>query len=122
MSSSKLSGVSILVVEDDPIIALDLGEMLTQQGALLVGPAHTVPKALELIANHMIDVAVLDYRLENDTAVTVAAPLEARHIPFLFHTSSRGDPQRAYPHVRILHKPTQPEQLVSAITALITQR
>lgn len=121
MSSGELLGLRILVVEDDPIVALGLGDMLTAAGANLVGPAYTVAKALEFIANQTIDAAVLDYRLEKETALPVAAELEKRHIPFLFHTSSRDNPKRAYPNAPLLDKPTPSAQLVAEIRALVTR-
>lgn len=45
MSSSELWGLRILIVEDDPIIALDVAETLVDAGAIVVGPAHTVTQA-----------------------------------------------------------------------------
>jgi CheY-like chemotaxis protein len=122
MGSALLAGLRILVVDDESIIALGIAETIVHAGASVVGPAHTVSRALGLIEATTIDAAVLDYRLEYETALPIAELLVARDIPFLFHTSSRETPQQAYPRVPILDKPTQPEVLVEAIRALIDRR
>jgi DNA-binding response OmpR family regulator len=122
MHPLPLHGLRILVVEDDPIIALDLPEVLRAAGAEVVGPAHTVAKALRLIETQPVDAAVLDHRLEDHTAIPVGERLLRDGVPFLFHTSSRGGPELAFPTVRILDKPTHPEQLVAEIKALTGSR
>jgi CheY-like chemotaxis protein len=122
MGPAPLHGLRILIVEDDPIIALDLAEMLQSAGAAVVGPTHTVARALRLIERQAIDAAVLDYRLERDTAILVGERLTRDGVPFLFHTSSRPGPERAFPSVRILDKPTRPERLIAEIKALVGSR
>ena len=90
MNSTSLYGLRILVVEDEPIIALDVARLLAAAGATVVGPAHTVAHALRLIERSSVDVAVLDYQLETETASLVVHRLRSMEIPFLFHSSSRG--------------------------------
>jgi DNA-binding response OmpR family regulator len=70
--SSLLDGLRVLVVEDDPIIALDVTSSLARAGATVVGPAYTVALALDLIDCSPIEAAVLDYRLEAGTASPIA--------------------------------------------------
>lgn len=119
MSDNPLTGLRVLIVEDDPFIALDMGYILSEAGAEIVGPAHTASSALTLIDNQVPDIAVLDWRLERETASPVADRLASLDVPFLFHTSSRGEPEAAHPGATIVGKPTQPEQLVLAVIALI---
>ena len=122
MISSVLDGLRVLVVEDDPIIALDVASSLTVAGAIVLGPAYTVSQALELIDRSPVDAAVLDYRLEAETASPIAHRLVAMEIPFLFHTSSSSSPALAHPGVLIIDKPTRPGQLVAAVNALTRTR
>jgi CheY-like chemotaxis protein len=122
MGSIGLDCVRILVVEDDAIIALDIASSLALAGATIVGPAYTVSQALDLIERSPVDAAVLDYRLEAETASPIAHRLAAMGVPFLFHTSSRSSPALAHSGVPILDKPTRPEQLVSAVMALTGRR
>jgi CheY-like chemotaxis protein len=118
MTRSLLHGLRILVVEDDPIIALDIVGTLADAGATVIGPVYRVARALDLLETSVIDIAVLDYRLENESVSPVADRLSTRGIPYLFHTSSRNQVEQAHPGVPILEKPTRPEQLVVALKAL----
>jgi DNA-binding response OmpR family regulator len=122
MPSSPLLGLRILLVEDDPIIALDVAQTLAGAGATVIGPAYRVAQAMDFIERSAIDLAILDFRLERETVSPVADRLSAQAIPYLFHTSSRSGPERAHPGVPIIDKPSRPEQLVAAIRALTNMR
>lgn len=117
-----LAGQRILVVEDDPIIALDLAQTLCNAGAVVIGPALMVASALQMVEDSLPDLAVLDWRLETETTAPVARRLAELGVPFLFHTSSRGDPETFHPGILIIDKPTRPEQLVHALQALTCAR
>lgn len=118
MAGKGLEGLRILLVEDDPIIALGVAQSLRDAGAVVIGPAHTVAKALHIIRDGAIDAAVLDYRLESETASPVAQRLSDLDVPFLFHTSSRGAFEQDHPRAPVIDKPTSSAQLVAAIKAL----
>jgi DNA-binding response OmpR family regulator len=113
-----LLGLNVLVVEDDPIIALDLEQILTDAGATVVGPADRIAQAQLLFERTKIDVAVLDFRLEKETASPIALQLSAKGIPFVFYTSSRGHPELQHPGVPIVEKPAHPEKLLAVVKAL----
>ena len=53
----------ILVVEDDALIAMELGERLADMGYEVLGPAHTIAEAEALIERAMPDGALLDASL-----------------------------------------------------------
>jgi two-component system, response regulator PdtaR len=53
--------LAVLIVEDEPLIALDLEAMLERRGARIVGPAATVREALSLLQSERPDVALLDF-------------------------------------------------------------
>ena len=118
MLSSELAGLRILIVEDDPIIALDVAETLADAGAIVIGPAHTVAQAFKLVDGGGLDAAVLDYRLEREVSSPIADWLGRVCVPYLFHTSSRLEPQAAYPHITVIDKPTQRDILVALIKTL----
>src|SRR3954451_25179589 len=92
--SGELEGLRVLVVEDDPIIALDGKATLERAGGSVVGTAYRIAQALALLDTEF-DVAVLDFRLEAETPQPVAEKLLTRGVPFLFYTSSRGHPRMA---------------------------
>ena len=80
-----LSG-TVLVVEDNMIIALEAEEVLTAMGAETVDMAASVREALRLIETSPPDRALLDVNLGSETSVAVATKLAALGIPFAFAT------------------------------------
>ena len=81
-----MQGRSILVVEDDYMIAQDVQDDLEEAGATVIGPVPAVSEALHLIESTPIDAAVLDVNLGEERSFPIAEALEARAIPFLFAT------------------------------------
>ena len=110
----------ILIVEDEWLIADDLSEQLEQAGLEVVGPAHSVQPALDLIENQVIDAALLDISLHSETSFPVARLLAARHIPFAFLT---GYAQQELPPERrdhiVLNKPVERSALLSTVGKLL---
>ncbi len=116
-----LNSVRILLVEDDPIIGLDLREMLEAAGAEVVGPAYDAAGAVALLDAVSIDLAVLDNIIVGGDSTPVADALTRRGVPFLFHTSQRGSLDERYPDVLIIDKPSRPGELVAALQHLARQ-
>ena len=79
-----LEGFSLLVLEDQMLTALDLQDGLKRLGAASVEIAGTVEKALEVIAERLPDIAVLDVDLDDDTSFPVADELAAHDVPYIF--------------------------------------
>ena len=74
---------NILVVEDEPILALDLCDQLAGAGFAVVGPAFDAAEGLELVARMDCDLAILDVNLGRETSEPVARELRRRGIPFV---------------------------------------
>ena len=115
----QLQNVRVLLVEDDPIIALDMTYMLEAAGAIVIGPAHNVASAIALLQSNNFDVAVLDHLIVGGNSLPVADELARRRSQFLFHTSHRGDLSRIYPQIQVIDKPSRPGELVAALAALV---
>jgi len=81
----------VLVVEDDPIIALDFEDTLLGFGVKTVRTAANVAKALELIGLRPPEFALLDVSLNREKSFAVAERLEALKIPFAFVTGYGAD-------------------------------
>ena len=58
------------------------------------------------------------YRLENEVSAPIADWLDRIPVPYMFYTSSRAEPQKAYPNIIIIDKPTQRDLLVAVIKDL----
>ena len=76
----------VLVVEDDPIIALDFEDTILSFGVKTVRTAANVARALELIAVRPPEFALLDVSLIREKSYAVAERLEALKIPYAFVT------------------------------------
>ena len=86
MSAASLKGRSILVVEDDYMIAEGVREELERAGAKVIGPVPSVLKALRLVERETIDAAVLDVNLGEERSFPIAEVLQGKAVPFLFST------------------------------------
>lgn len=121
MSGSPLAQRRILVVEDEALLAELLCEELAGVGAVVVGPAGTVQRALEVIgAEARLDAAILDVNLGGDSAEPVAARLKALEVPVLLTT---GYDTAALPptmaHLSCWRKPSTFEALVDKLARLL---
>jgi DNA-binding response OmpR family regulator len=116
-----LSGVRVLVVEDDPLISMDLEDTLAEAGALVVGLCRTLDDAMARANVDDFAVAVLDFSLGGtDTASPVARRLVRRRVPFILYTgTSKRDPNLAEWTCPIVEKPASPRALVSAIKTVL---
>ena len=83
-----LEGRALLVVEDEYLIAADMTFILEEMGAEVLGPAHSVATALDLIERHgeRLDGAILDINLGKEQVFPVADLLRSRNVPFIFST------------------------------------
>lgn len=104
--SDHSSGLRVLLVEDENLIALLLEDMLADLGHTVIGPVARLNKALEIAQREAFDVAILDVNINGGDTYPIAEAIAARDIPFVFSTgygkNSLGAPYRDRP---ILQKP-----------------
>jgi CheY-like chemotaxis protein len=81
----------VLIVEDDPIIALDFEDTISGFGVKTVRTAASVAKALDMIAVRPPDFALLDVGLIREKTFAIAERLDALKIPFVFVTGYGAD-------------------------------
>jgi CheY-like chemotaxis protein len=93
MQSALSDGLpnDVLIVEDDPIIALDFEDRILGFGVRAVRCAGSVAHALMMIAERAPQFALLDVGLAREKSFEVAARLSALKIPFAFVTGYGGD-------------------------------
>ena len=110
---------TVLIVEDEPLIALDLHAALSAEGAGIIAATNTAD-ALQLIRRNEISAAVLDIGLGDRDCTAVCQALLHHRVPFVFYTGNpRADILRAWPEVLVLIKPTRPREIVACITDLV---
>ncbi|MCB8875305.1 response regulator [Acidisoma silvae] len=102
-----LEGQSVLVVEDQVLIALDMEDMLHDLGAGECWMVSGVAEATRLIAMKTPDLALLDFNLGHETSEAVADRLMALAVPFVFVTGYGDGLAIAdrFRHVPIVGKP-----------------
>lgn len=115
----SLRDKKVLVVEDQYLIAADLGRALTKLGGSVVGPFASTEAAWDEIAKNSVDFAFLDINLDEDTVFPLADELERRGVPFVFATGHDASilPERFKSKPR-LEKPFTALALVEVIRRL----
>ena len=116
-ATERLSGVRVLVVEDEYYIADDLRRGLKGAGARIIGPVGSVALAEAAIERGDFDCAVLDLNLHGESAAVVADQLKMMGIPFAIATGygSSAVPER-HNDVPRLEKPFDPSQVVELVS------
>jgi PAS domain S-box-containing protein len=109
---SEFHGRRILLVEDEPLVAMDVEAQVIAEGYEVVGPAGTLEKARGLIAEEHLDAALLDANLGGHSVEELAAALTRKGIPFAFATGYGRDAlPKAFAQAPVLTKPFAPQQL-----------
>lgn len=115
-AASFLGGKTILLVEDEFLLALQLEDLLQSRGATVRGPYSKLDEAMEAARRDHFDFAILDINLNGTLVYPLADDLLGRGIPFLFLTgySLSNLPER-FRGVTRLNKPCEPNLLIGAL-------
>ncbi|WP_421694307.1 hypothetical protein [Aestuariivirga sp.] len=103
---SHVLGRTVLLVEDELLVAWDLEQTLTAAGMLV--PASSVASALDLIKSTTPDAAILDLNLRGELVTPVARRLRELGVPFVLSTAYnhlRSEGEDAFQGVENLGKP-----------------
>jgi CheY-like chemotaxis protein len=116
--SKQPSGLRVLLVEDEMMVALHVESMLLELGHQVTGPIGWLIQAVAIAEREDLDFAVLDLNINGGNAYPVAAALRTRGVPFIFATGY-GGAALAAPFVNhpTLQKPYFLEDLRGAIKA-----
>ncbi len=124
MADVSIRGCTVLVVENEFMIAEDLSSSLVDVGAVVLGPVSSVPAALALLAAEPdIHGAVLDINLNGHMVFPVADALAMRQVPFVFATGyDQSFVPEAYAGVLRFQKPVDTAKMLRAIGRQIRSR
>lgn len=119
-----LSQARILLVENEPLIAMELAGTIAESGGLVTAMARSLYDAMALAAAAECDAAVLDVHLSDGKIFGVAAILAKRGIPFVFCTADTdGIPSLSdWSEVPVIAKPFRPETVIGEIARLLSAK
>ena len=119
-----LNGLSILIVEDEWLIALDLADTVEHLGGKVLGPVATVAQALALIKSSEARAAILDAHLLDRDVTPLAVQLLRSGVPFVIQTGTGISAELAqqYPHLPVVMKPVTSTAVVEALVSEIHLR
>jgi CheY-like chemotaxis protein len=110
----------ILIVEDEPFIALTLEDILNELGFTVAGTVSRVTDAIDFIGREPIDGALLDVNLGSQKIDPVADLLAERGCPFIFTTGyGRSGIPATHADRPVLQKPFLMDQLAAVLLAEI---
>jgi PAS domain S-box-containing protein len=108
----SVAGRSIMLVEDEAIVALAMNDSLTNLGFSVIGPFSRVSDAFRALQDNRVDAAILDVNLDGEMVYSLAEMLTARNIPFVFATGYGAECiDRRFEHIPVLQKPIEKDIL-----------
>ena len=117
MAGDALTGLRVLIVEDEALVSMLIEDFLEELGCEVVGVASRLEDAMDNARTLALDVAVLDVNLAGRLSYPVAQELRARGVPMVFATGygTEGLPAELQ-QIAVLSKPFQQEQLAKALS------
>jgi DNA-binding response OmpR family regulator len=120
---SALAGLSVLLLEDEFLIALEAEDMLLNLGVSKVTIASTLDDAMRLVSSQSFDVAVLDVNVNGAMSFPLAAELRQKGVPVLFATGYelRARPDVADPTLTYVTKPYTADRLAKGVRQVLAR-
>jgi CheY-like chemotaxis protein len=117
-----LHGKRILLIEDEPLVAMDVESTLTAAGCKVVGQAATLERAKQLIEEADCDAALVDVNLAGQPVDELATLLTRKNRPFAFVTGyGREALPAGFRGAVVLSKPFGADQLLATVEVLLYQ-
>jgi DNA-binding NtrC family response regulator len=115
---------TVLVVEDEFIIALDLSETVEDLGYTLEGPFPDKRSAFQAIEDDMPDAAILDVCIRDGEVFPLADALAKAGVSLIFHSGHVNEEEVAerYPGACACAKPCPPARLIDALQEALERR
>jgi CheY-like chemotaxis protein len=113
-------GLRVLVVEDEPLIAIDLETTLADLGCLVVATASDAAAALELARTSAIDIALVDLTLQGKLALDTVYALLERGIRVILATAMSDELlPAAFVALTVVRKPFSPDDIAAGLRAAL---
>jgi DNA-binding response OmpR family regulator len=118
--TSRLDGLVILVIEDEPLVALDVQQAFEDAGATVV-VARTLAASLVAVEDNSISAAIVDHALGDGDSSEICERLKERSVPFVIY-SGFAHLDGACADAKHVNKPASPSVLVATVTGLLASR
>jgi DNA-binding response OmpR family regulator len=116
-TSADLKGATILIVEDEPLIALDLKATLEAAGASVT--CCRADDAVRMVGAQAFSAAVLDARPGSSEHRPIARQLRDSRVPFLFYSTQAPEDVTTVRGAPVVLKPGRPQEIVAAVALLL---
>jgi PAS domain S-box-containing protein len=117
---AMITGKRILVIEDEPLVSMDIVASLEAAGYAVVGPAGTLGKARQLIERERFDAALVDANLAGEPVDEIVAALARQDVPFAFVTGyGREGLPKAFAGAPMVGKPFASQDLYDTVEELL---
>lgn len=112
---------TILIVEDEPLIAMMLEDFLESLGHTVGATCDSVEDALAKVDSSSFDLAILDVNLKGENVWPVATRLRETNVPFVLATGGHVDPPPPeFASAPVIEKPYTIDRVTPAIEAALT--
>lgn len=106
MSTVDLARRRILVVEDEPLLAMDIIDLIEAHNGIVLGHETTLDRGIKALGNERPDACILNIRLGREMVYELADRLMEMGIPFIFASSeSRSEIPDRFADVPLHSKP-----------------
>ena len=123
MAAAMTEPLSVLIIEDEPLIAMMLEDYVDALGHRLGGAADSVPDAIAAVAQGGIDIAILDVHLRGEACWPVADALADAGVPFLVSTGGHTEtPPARHRDAPTLPKPYTMDGVARALDEIMAGR
>lgn len=118
---SVLNDKRILIIEDEPLIALELSRILTEAGMQVVGIAKTPALAQRALAAGNLSTAILDANLNGEKVDELAARLAAEKVPFVFVSGyDRESLPATFRDRPLISKPFTSQEVLDTLAVIVS--
>jgi DNA-binding response OmpR family regulator len=116
----SLKSKRILLIEDEPLVSMDMESSLTAAGCEIIGPAGTLEDAKLLVEDANYDAALVDANLAGYPVDELATALTQKNCPFAFVTGyGREALPSGFREAVMLGKPFSQDQLLTVVEILL---
>jgi two-component SAPR family response regulator len=114
--ADSLTGLRVLIVEDDYIVATECGAVLRKHGARVLGPVPDVARARASLVVESPDCILLDINLKGEMVFDLAREIAMRGIAIIFTTGYDNTVVPASLRTRpFLQKPVEAHALIHEV-------